>query len=1770
MDVKRALQPLSPDLQSLLRTGVALTSMVQCMEELVLNSIDAGATCIAVRVDMSRFKVQVFDNGHGIQKNDLETVAERYYTSKCHTVSDLDNLCYFGYRGEAVASLREISAVLEIVSRTKVSQVSYCKLFQNGSPLPVIESTVPRPSVGTTITAHDLFYNLPVRQKHINQNLELEKIRQKLEAIALVQSSISLSLRNDCTGQVILQTRKTNSLLNTFTRLFGAAKSRCLCELKAENEYFKIHAYFGKEGSSRKDHQFVYVNKRVVLKTDVSKLVSNLMGKSLIVKTKTPYAKALLEDSPTKHVDRYPIFVILIECGLTEYDITFEPAKTLVQFKHWESLRESIEKLVQSFLVKENLNLAKDPVSPKDNSSEKEVFEESPDISLVDTSDIDRDIHTNKIHAGMSSKLVRRKKDFYHEENIGINSNSSSMDTHEDNDDASISFTNHKGDSVEEDVEASQAVSLQTNTQGCSGVENSIVDVEEGKCLVTSEIENGDKYEKAEAQCDKNGQNGVVVNFKTPSNINAERKDPPRIHPRKVPESQLEDDLEDNSQDFDEEDPFQFKMTDSVAEGEVPDTNTRKNYICISTPHISPGGNSTLSAFRKSLLSSRNGGSGRIEKMSLTEKLRQRKSKEKSSARKPHEKNVRHSSVTGISDHVPEKNCSSRTRTSLSSFRKYLPQNQSSTVHDTSVSDPTKDTSCINHQHTGDKHTETVHINISKNDNKKAQYQENARQRHCLGSSVEKQESSWENQKSAISTACHCYDSDMEKCETHANGNMLYSTTGKSLCSNNVDLCGDGSAINPSQRMVEDVHMLIPISQSDLIFSGNETTGGLDVHTRTSGGLDVHTRKRLNTDMAKTTASKMSRMIQNSVVFDSVKCANNGISLDRLDSSQPKDKCFSMYSDLEDLTIPVSLQKGFQLKNDGGPSAEKEHSKSGEEGKLVSTSCLSQIIPDSCETQTEKERDFEHASKNCKPRNEFEDFEIWPPRNNLLKSSHNQGVSDEKKEESFSQLQSNSNIHLKDPFIMDINDYQERIQNSSEKASKDSHCLFDVTHKTENAPVKNMLDLECNLFCDETLADLETSTRRVKDNRELTQHEPEMEHFWHFDDSQEFIPTNLTFDSDFSKEIQEPSRRKLNLSLVDSIGFSFSSVSGNRSGENTPNTPNSELTIPKFEQRTCCSPTGSEGFSPNLNPDEELISTESTSSRDYPKTEDEGIEQKHIHSESQESFTLSRVLGEETEKTENCDESQCSFESEEFSKWFSLGSNCSSCEENSRAQSDDFVSVPNASLSQTQCVENSSLLQQQNVNENCDTDLQEKDNVTRQSEYSVTVNNNEKNLESKDEEKSNDKSGENLSSAAHGSLCPSECVDTSPWSEVADGDLLNIDLGNEKLTGAELQKTWIKITDQKTGKDIFVNQNTGNTVTDENLIPDEDKQDDRSEETEQASQCRRPVKKVTASSPSTASSIRTMIEEHFDADDEMLSIKWKDKGLMESFKGRSVADLFKEWENPVFPRPDLEVLNAETQKERTYGASKAQRSLNPCTFTKDMLKDVEVLGQMDNKFIICVLKTENQFKGSGLLVVFDQHAAHERVRLEQLTKDCYESDEGRQFKSCLLSSEEELKLTEEDVRVMEAFRGEFQRIGICFSKSKLSRHSVLIKEIPSCITKKEEKQREGIVILNILKNTITEHVQFLKSTKGAKDHMPLTIHKLLCGLACRGAIKFGDPLSKEECMNLLVSLAQCHLPFQCAHGRPSVMPLISTDKLINKYTPRKPNLWKIAKKVQHK
>lgn len=54
-----SLKRLDVSVRSKLRSGISITNLAQCVCELVDNSIDSGGTCIAVRVDLTKYKVQV-------------------------------------------------------------------------------------------------------------------------------------------------------------------------------------------------------------------------------------------------------------------------------------------------------------------------------------------------------------------------------------------------------------------------------------------------------------------------------------------------------------------------------------------------------------------------------------------------------------------------------------------------------------------------------------------------------------------------------------------------------------------------------------------------------------------------------------------------------------------------------------------------------------------------------------------------------------------------------------------------------------------------------------------------------------------------------------------------------------------------------------------------------------------------------------------------------------------------------------------------------------------------------------------------------------------------------------------------------------------------------------------------------------------------------------------------------------------------------------------------------------------------------------------------------------------------------------------------------------------------------------------------------------------------------------------------------------------------------------------------------------------------------
>lgn len=349
---------LSDEVQAKLRSGLAINSLGQCVEELTLNSIDAEAKCVAIRVNMETFQVQVIDSGFGMGGDDVDKVGNRYFTSKCNSAQDLENLRFYGFRGEALASIADMASAVEISSKRSGTMKTFMKVFQNGKALKACEADLARPSVGTTVTVYNLFYQLPVRRKNMDPRLEFEKVRQRVEALSLMHPSISFSLRNDVSGSTVLQLPKTKDICSRFCQIYGLGKSQKLKEIYFKYKEFEFSGYISSEAHYSKNMQFLFVNRRLVLKTKLHKLIDFLLRKeSIICRPKNGSASRQINSSPRHRStpELHGIYVINVQCQFCDYDVCLEPAKTLIEFQNWDTLLVCIQEGVKTFLKKENL-----------------------------------------------------------------------------------------------------------------------------------------------------------------------------------------------------------------------------------------------------------------------------------------------------------------------------------------------------------------------------------------------------------------------------------------------------------------------------------------------------------------------------------------------------------------------------------------------------------------------------------------------------------------------------------------------------------------------------------------------------------------------------------------------------------------------------------------------------------------------------------------------------------------------------------------------------------------------------------------------------------------------------------------------------------------------------------------------------------------------------------------------------------------------------------------------------------------------------------------------------------------------------------------------------------------------------------------------------------------------------------------------------------------------------------------------------------------------
>lgn len=179
-----------------IRSGINIPSYDQCVEELILNSLDAKATYVEVIINPLDCAVTVSDDGIGIDVNDFHKVgAYRYSTSKMSENINIESITTSGFRGEALASIVNFSSHVTIISRHKNSKNGYCQKFENSRSIYCGRYDSFR-SIGTTIEVQGLFHSIPARSMDIkmHKDRELLSVRSKIESLALILPRVAFKL----------------------------------------------------------------------------------------------------------------------------------------------------------------------------------------------------------------------------------------------------------------------------------------------------------------------------------------------------------------------------------------------------------------------------------------------------------------------------------------------------------------------------------------------------------------------------------------------------------------------------------------------------------------------------------------------------------------------------------------------------------------------------------------------------------------------------------------------------------------------------------------------------------------------------------------------------------------------------------------------------------------------------------------------------------------------------------------------------------------------------------------------------------------------------------------------------------------------------------------------------------------------------------------------------------------------------------------------------------------------------------------------------------------------------------------------------------------------------------------------------------------------------------------------------------------------------------------------------------------------------------------
>jgi len=357
LETIKRIKILPPEEARRIAAGEVIDRPAALVREFLDNAIDAQSLNIEISIEEGGCKkVEISDDGTGMNREDLELCHLTHATSKIRGLDDLDTSVTLGFRGEALAASCAVSR-LHIITSMDGREAWGLETGPGDSFPPKIEQT--RRTKGTTIRALNLFESIPARKRFLK--------REGSEAVLCRQAFIDKALAFNSINFRYLQDGKLKDFLPVVATkkerfagiLLQTGEQDFLHEINITGNGFTATVVIGGPELFRNDRRLIYIfaNGRRVQDYALVQAVE--------------YGSQGWFPNGT-----HPIGAVYIEIDPSLADFNIHPAKREVRFRDPGAIHHAISGGVKNFFHSLFLR------APQTYSEDRDLKEGTRDLGL--------------------------------------------------------------------------------------------------------------------------------------------------------------------------------------------------------------------------------------------------------------------------------------------------------------------------------------------------------------------------------------------------------------------------------------------------------------------------------------------------------------------------------------------------------------------------------------------------------------------------------------------------------------------------------------------------------------------------------------------------------------------------------------------------------------------------------------------------------------------------------------------------------------------------------------------------------------------------------------------------------------------------------------------------------------------------------------------------------------------------------------------------------------------------------------------------------------------------------------------------------------------------------------------------------------------------------------------------------------------------------------------------------------------------------------------